>query len=383
MMADPPQVRDLTIALAGDVMTGRGIDQVLRTPSDPVLYESYLHDARDYVHLAERVNGAVGRGLADEALWDSALQHLERLAPAAFVVNLETAVTTSNTPWPGKGIHYRMHPANLGCLKPAGVRLCTLANNHVLDWGRAGLEETLRCLREQGLLAAGAGADAAQAWAPARVGLDGGMQLHVLACATTSSGVPESWAATQDRSGVALLPDLSTDSAQRVADILAPLRGGRARTMVSIHWGANWVPRVPDEHRRFAHRLIDLGAADIVHGHSSHHPLPIEVYRGRLILYGCGDLINDYEGIDARGAQRADGGALYAATLDAEGGALRALRIVPLQRRRFRLQAPDTATREWLQTQFLAGRAPWQAQVQMPGGGPDWQLHWDGPSRGS
>ena len=47
---------------------------------------------------------------------------------------------------------------------------------------------------------------------------------------------------------------------------------------------------------RFAHRLIDAGV-DVVHGHSSHHPRPIEVYRGKLILYGCGDTIDDYEGI--------------------------------------------------------------------------------------
>ena len=51
---------------------------------------------------------------------------------------------------------------------------------------------------------------------------------------------------------------------------------------------------MPPSHRDFAHRLIDLGAADIVHGHSSHHPLPIEVYRGKPIFYGCGDLINDF-----------------------------------------------------------------------------------------
>ena len=47
---------------------------------------------------------------------------------------------------------------------------------------------------------------------------------------------------------------------------------------------------------RFAHRLID-GGVDLVHGHSSHHPRPIEVFRGKLVLYGCGDCINDYEGI--------------------------------------------------------------------------------------
>jgi poly-gamma-glutamate capsule biosynthesis protein CapA/YwtB (metallophosphatase superfamily) len=50
-------------------------------------------------------------------------------------------------------------------------------------------------------------------------------------------------------------------------------------------------------HRQFAHALIDEAGFDLVHGHSSHHPKAIEVHHGRIILYGCGDFITDYEGI--------------------------------------------------------------------------------------
>ena len=67
--------------------------------------------------------------------------------------------------------------------------------------------------------------------------------------------------------------------------------------MVSVHWGGNWGYDVPRDQRRFAHRLLD-GGVHLVHGHSSHHPRPVEVHDGKAVLYGCGDLVNDYEGID-------------------------------------------------------------------------------------
>ncbi|MFG2394173.1 CapA family protein [Streptomyces lavendulae] len=99
---------------------------------------------------------------------------------------------------------------------------------------------------------------------------------------------------------------------------------------VSIHWGSNWGYRVPPEHVRFAHALVD-GGADLVHGHSSHHPRPLEVYRGRLILYGCGDLVDDYEGITGHKQYRDDLRLLYTARLDKDTGALRGLRLTPFQ----------------------------------------------------
>ena len=72
---------------------------------------------------------------------------------------------------------------------------------------------------------------------------------------------------------------------------------------------------------RFAHWLVD-GGVDIVHGHSSHHPRPIEVYRDRLILYGCGDFIDDYEGIEGYEQYRDDLVLMYFATLSPATGEL-------------------------------------------------------------
>ena len=145
--------------------------------------------------------------------------------------------------------------------------------------------------------------------------------------------------------------------------------------MISLHWGGNWGLEIPREHREFAHRLIDLGAADIVHGHSSHHPMPVEVYRGKLILYGCGDLINDYEGIGAHGSLRSDVGCLYFATLGLDDGQLQRLDIVPLQLKQFRLCAADAAARSYLESIFNAEgcRVGAPATTRML---PSWPLDW-------
>jgi poly-gamma-glutamate capsule biosynthesis protein CapA/YwtB (metallophosphatase superfamily) len=366
----------VTLMLAGDVMTGRGIDQVLRHPSAPGLFESHVRDARGYVRLAERVNGPIAAPVAPGYVWGDALAEIECAAPDLRIVNLETAVTTSIEAWPGKGIHYRMHPANVDCLSAARIDCCVLANNHVLDWGRTGLLETLQSLHNAGLRTAGAGTDGDAAWAPAVLPLPTSDHVLVFGLAAQSSGVPAGWAAGPRRCGVALLPDLSDETARTLADDVARRRNAVDRVVISIHWGGNWGLEVPGAHREFAHRLIDLSAADIVHGHSSHHPMRIEVYRGKLILYGCGDLINDYEGIGAHGDLRSDVGCLYFATLGKLNGTLQRLDIVPLQLKKFRLAAADAGARSHLERIFNVDGCrlgPLSTTRMLP----SWPLEWD------
>ena len=116
----------------------------------------------------------------------------------------------------------------------------------------------------------------------------------------------------------------------------------------SVHWGSNWGYDVPDEQIEFAHALIDSGAVDIVHGHSSHHVRPLEVYKGKLIVYGAGDFLNDYEGIEGNESYRDDLALMYFPTLDAQTGQLVRLRIVPLQIFQFRLRHASEADAAWL-----------------------------------
>lgn len=325
---------DLLLVLAGDVMTGRGIDQILPHPGSPRLVEQHVVDARTYVDLAERSGGPVPRCVDPSWPWGDVLACLDEAGPALRVMNLETSVTTSEERAPGKAVHYRMHPANMACLSVAGVDVWALANNHVLDHGVPGLLETLGTTAREGLVTSGAGAGAQEAWTPAVVAR-GGTRVAVLSVAHTSSGVPRSWAAGPRSPGVALLPDLSEATAESVAGRLA--RAGADLGVVSVHWGSNWGYRVPPDHRAFAHRLVDAGV-HLVHGHSSHHPRPAEVYRGRLVLYGCGDLVNDYEGITGYEEFGDDLRLVYLARLDRRSGALADLTMRAFRSHRLRLE---------------------------------------------
>src|SRR5690606_2342791 len=249
MSGSAPQCR---LFLTGDLMLARGIDQILPHPSNPRLYEPWVKDARDYVQLAEQCNGPVPRPVAFEYVWGVALEALRQCQPDVRLVTLEAAVTSRGKP-PVTGIHYRMHQANLPVLESAGIDACSLANNHVLDWGETGLADTLHHLGIQGLRHAGAGRDLRSAEAPAILPLPGGGRLLLFAFATGDSGVPPEWAARDDRPGVARLEDLSVHSVQRIARCIAAVRRPGDRVVLSLHWGGNWDFVVSPEQRRFAH----------------------------------------------------------------------------------------------------------------------------------
>ncbi|QGV80263.1 CapA family protein [Streptomyces ficellus] len=336
----------VTLFLCGDVMLGRGVDQVLPHPGDPALREGYIRDARAYVELAEAAHGPVSWPVAPAWPWGDALAVLDRARPDVRVVNLETSVTADGTFAAGKEVHYRMHPGNLPCLTAVRPDVCALANNHVLDFGRPGLEETLDALAGAGLRAAGAGRDADEAWRPAVVDL-GDRRVVLVAFGTESSGIPPGWAATGDRPGVAFLPAPTYEAAAAVTDRIRAVRRPGDVVVASVHWGSNWGYGVPRDHVRFAHALVD-GGVDIVHGHSSHHPRPLERYRGGLVLYGCGDLVDDYEGITGYEHYRDDLRPLYLVTAEPGSGRPPGVRIVPMQARRMRLRHASRADAEWL-----------------------------------
>jgi len=340
---------NLTLFLCGDVMLGRGIDQLLPHPGAPHLYEPYVRTALGYVELAEAAAGALPRSVDFGYVWGDALEELQRRAPQARIVNLETSVTAAEDAWPGKGIHYRMHPRNAPCLAAAGIDCCVLANNHVLDWGYRGLEETLDTLHVAGIRTAGAGRDAVAAAAPAAIELSGGGRVLVFAYAMESSGVPPAWAAAHGRAGVNFLADLSARSADAICTRVREARRAGDIVVISIHWGGNWGYESSPEERAFAHRLVDGQAADVLHGHSSHHPRGIEIYRERPILYGCGDFLNDYEGIGGHEAFRPGLCLMVFPTLDAASGRLQGLALVPMRVRRFRLQRATEEEARWLQ----------------------------------
>ena len=140
----------MTVSLCGDVMLGRGVDQILPHPGDPSLRERGVRDARGYVRMAEAVNGAIPRPVDFTWPWGYSLRVLDEAGAEVRVVNLETAITERGRFAPGKQVHYRMSPANLRCLTVSRPDVCALANNHVLDFGEAGLADTLGALSAPG-----------------------------------------------------------------------------------------------------------------------------------------------------------------------------------------------------------------------------------------
>jgi poly-gamma-glutamate synthesis protein (capsule biosynthesis protein) len=357
--------KTLRIFLCGDVMTGRGIDQVLPHASHPRLYEPYVKTARDYVELAVQTNGPISAPVDFSYIWGDALEAFDCTAPDVRIINLETAVTTSDAHWPDKGIHYRMHPANMPCLAVAQINCCGLSNNHTLDWGYAGLAETLTTLQQAGVQTAGAGRNLQEAAALSVLEVAGKGRVIVLACGVETSGIPKSWAAAQDTPGVHLLPDLSDTSVRRIARTVQAVKRTGDIVVVSLHWGGNWGYDVPQEHRDFAHQLLDEAGVDIIHGHSSHHPKGIEVYRQKPIVYGCGDFLNDYEGISGYEAFRDDLVLMYFVTMDPGTGTLRRFEMTPMQIKRFRLQRVTPADAQWLRDMLQRESGTFGSRVEL------------------
>lgn len=337
----------LTIALCGDVMTGRGIDQILPYPSEPTLHESYVQSAEGYVRLAEVKNGPIPRAVDPSYIWGDAIRDLDERRPDARVINLETSITLSDH-WEEKGINYRMSPRNIACLTAAKIDCCSLANNHVLDWGRQGLLETLQSLHGAGISYVGAGKEESEAERP--VVLDRGERgrILVIAAGNPSSGIPLSWAATKRHPGVNVVQDLSAQGVEKFKRRIHAVKRPKDVVIASIHWGENWGYEIPNGQVAFAHALVDHAGVDVVHGHSSHHAKGFEIYHGKLILYGCGDFINDYEGIEGYESFRADLSVLYFVQVEAHTGQLLSLEMRPYVMKFFSLHRADSSDVRWL-----------------------------------
>ncbi len=366
----------VTVFLCGDVMTGRAIDQILPHPGSPELHEGYLASALDYLQLAEQASGPIARPVDFAYIWGDAIAELKRVAPAVRIINLETSVTRSES-WQPKNINYRMHPDNIPCITAAGIDCCVLANNHVLDFGEAGLEETLDTLKRAGLHVAGAGRNRDAASAPAVLTLPGGGRVLVFAFGVESSGISRDWAATAKMSGINRLEDLSKRTLRQIAAHVQSVRRPGDIVVASIHWGANFEYAIPPEQQRFAHALIDEAGVAVVHGHSSHHVKGIEVYRDRPILYGCGDLLNDYEGISDYKAYRGDLGLMYFVTVERATGRLVRFDMTPTRIHRFQVRRAEAGEAQWLWQMLQRECEPFGVDVVLRED-QRLQLRWDG-----
>lgn len=259
-----PQVRvegdteGITLALAGDVMLGRLVNEAIRANGPRYPWGDLLPLVRE----------------ADLSL-----------------VNLECVMAESGEPFvPPRYFYFKADPEAIEVLTLAGIDYVTLANNHAMDFQGPALLETIRHLDEHGIAHAGAGGNRDEA---ARFALleAKGVKVGVIAFADHF----REYAATGEGPGTNVIPiTVEKPYFSRVEDGIQAARAAGADLVVfSIHWGPN-MRHVPSlGFREFARAVMDAGA-DIFHGHSAHVFQGIEVYEGKPILYDTGDLIDDY-----------------------------------------------------------------------------------------
>jgi poly-gamma-glutamate synthesis protein (capsule biosynthesis protein) len=250
--------RSVTIAITGDVMLGR------------------------------LVNEAIGRtGLTSP--WGGMLPVLRDAD--LVLVNLECALTAERQRWHDHGrykaFYFRSEPHHVGALLEAGVDLAVLANNHVMDFGVSGMGETIRVLDRVGIAHVGAGADLREARACARLRA-GDLRVGVIAFADH----PDEWAAGEGTPGISFV-SIGPGSLAVVAAAIEDARRDSDLVVASFHWGPNMRARPSDEFREFARAVVDAGA-DVFWGHSAHVVQGVEVRDGRVICYDTGDFIDDY-----------------------------------------------------------------------------------------
>ncbi len=375
---DPPSARAmvgrmLRLALAGDLMLARGVDRIQRTSAPSELREPVVTHAERHVELAERKTGPIPRRVPPEYVWGDARELLDCRDVDLCVVNLETSITAGGEFAREKSIHYRMHPDNIAILPAGRVDCVGLANNHVLDFGPMGLSHTLGHLTGAGIAASGAGPDLRTAMLPATVG----GACTVVSIVLPDAGAPEAWRATETSpgggtSGVYWAPRPEALPAAVRASLevgaVAPMRKDRSMPIVlSVHWGSNWGYDIPWAHRNAAKALVEEGLVDLIFDHSSHHAKGVEVIDGVPVIYGAGDLINDYEGIVGHEQYRPDIVLLYVAEF--EGCRVERLAVVPFCIERFRLRRlPEGQVDDFL-IRALGGRTSTAIRLRQGSGG--------------
>ncbi|OGR60599.1 MAG: hypothetical protein A2X36_04640 [Elusimicrobia bacterium GWA2_69_24] len=193
--------------------------------------------------------------------------------------NLETAVTTRGLAalklWT-----FRTRPAGLGILKRAGFTVLNLANNHVMDYGVQGLQDTLKAAREQGFLVVGAGADREAARRPLFIEKHG-LKVGILSLTST---IPEAMWAGRARPGVAFA------DFDRAAEWIRDAKARCDVLLVSFHGGTERETEPNAIQTAFA-RLAAAAGADVVLGHHPHMLQPVEFIGDCLVFYSIGNFL--------------------------------------------------------------------------------------------
>jgi poly-gamma-glutamate synthesis protein (capsule biosynthesis protein) len=328
--------RPNTIALAGDVMLGRLVN-------DAMAEHGWPHPWGNVTPL----------------LWQA----------DAFLINLECAITARVVRWHDghyKPFHFRADPGAIESLRMARVDCASIANNHILDFGPEGLLDTIHALDAAGIAHAGAGRDEQAARAPALVTTRHGVRIAVVAFAD----YPASWAATADSPGLNFMPvSVEPAALARITEAIAEARSLADLVVFSIHWGPNMRSHATPEFRAFARRVIGAGA-DLFWGHSAHVAQGIELFQGRPILYDTGDFVDDYA---VNAALRNDLSALF--LLEVAPPHVERIHLVPVHVGHMQVNLATGGDRRWIANRLVRLCEEMGTEVTDVGGGLTIDVH--------
>jgi len=251
---------EVSVIFVGDIMLSRGVAQKIKQHND--LHYPFLK-IRDYLESADLVFG-----------------------------NLETALIQGREIGPAEMV-FRAAPEMAFVLKDFGFSVISLANNHTMNFGQAGLADTMLNLAEAQVAYAGAGHNSSEAYWPAFVVKNG--LLFAFLSYTDNDVVPASYFATATSSGVAYMDIAKMKQAVNLAKLVADV------VIVSMHSGAEYSDRPNTRQIKFAHAAIDAGA-DLVIGHHPHVVQTAEKYKGKYIFYSLGNFVFDQRATSTRQA---------------------------------------------------------------------------------
>ena len=182
----------------------------------------------------------------------------------------------------GSEYSFRADPRAIDGLRFAGFDVLSIANNHILDWGREAMFDTIDILEMNGIRAVGAGKDLEEANAPAILDVEG---VSVAVFAYTNL-YPWGLVAGEDYPGV------SDFRLERILEDIRAIQDDVDLVVVSYHWGDEYVERSSEEQRALARAIIDAGA-DLIVGHHPHVVGELEKYKHGWIAYSLGNFVFD------------------------------------------------------------------------------------------
>ncbi len=201
------------------------------------------------------------------------------------IANLETTVTERGEPTPGKAYNFRTTPQVFDALKTSGIDVVSVANNHGMDFGLVGLQDTLDAAEAADYPIIGAGSNADEAFAPYVANINGQRIAVIGATQVLDNSVRTLWTATDDKAGLASAKEVDV-----IIDAVAKARAEHDTVVVYLHWGIEGETCPAPRQLELSDQLIAAGADIIVGGHA-HRLQSGGLKDGAFVHYGMGNFV--------------------------------------------------------------------------------------------